>query len=155
MNLDLCEHGDIPAACMECLEWKPHLPVERRAFVAPRGSLSSEQVCEQADVSYRQLNYWAERGVAVPSIHVSSGSGDPHVWSPEDVRLVGTLGALASIGCKVENLGPFSRWWADAEPPAGSRVAVFPDSGSMVLDPAAGGAQLAALGPCWVVPAGG
>lgn len=31
MSADLCEHGDIPAACLDCLDQKPVGPVDKPA----------------------------------------------------------------------------------------------------------------------------
>jgi hypothetical protein len=141
--------------CITCLEESPAPYRARgRAYVPPGDALRSEEVTILAEVSPRQLQYWIERGVMVPSIHLAAGSGDTHYFAEDDVRLVATLGALAKLGCRVENLGPFSRWWYENQPPNGAHIAVVPDGGAVILG--AGGAfDLSRFSPCWVVPAGG
>lgn len=67
-------------------------------------SFSSQELQRLTGVTYRQLGYWVEQGVLVPSVSVARGSGSQHRWSASDVRLVKVLGELVALGADVRTL---------------------------------------------------
>lgn len=68
-----------------------------------RGFPASE-VCRLADVSYRQLHYWAADGLLIPSVANPSGSGTTRLWSTGDVLCAALLGRCSRAGVKPSTL---------------------------------------------------
>jgi hypothetical protein len=62
-------------------------------------SVSSTQLCQEAGVSYRQLDYWRRSGVFswLDDVYVAPGSGSRIEWAPADVRVLSILGAYQSL----------------------------------------------------------
>lgn len=67
---------------------------ERRA----RRSYQSPDVCELADITYRQLDYWTRTGLISESGHVAKGSGDPRWYRDTDVVRAAVISALLKAG---------------------------------------------------------
>lgn len=61
---------------------------------------STPMVQELTGASFRQLDWWARRGVLVPSIADANGSGTQRRYSDDDVRAVRVVRALAELGAK-------------------------------------------------------
>jgi DNA-binding transcriptional MerR regulator len=57
--------------------------------------LTSDQVCDLAGISFRQLNYWASQGYLSPAPRANPGSGHRRRWTPlqayKAVALAGML----------------------------------------------------------------
>lgn len=69
------------------------------AVVTEVQSFSGPQVTELAEISYRQVDYWARTNVVVPSITVARGSGSQRRYSLADVhkaRVVAFTGSFAT-----------------------------------------------------------
>lgn len=60
---------------------------------------SSDEVREIARISTRQLDYWARRGVAVPTVP-ANGSGTQRRYSEEDLAVVCFQARLALARCR-------------------------------------------------------
>lgn len=58
---------------------------------------TSDEVCLLAEVSYRQLHYWSDRGYIRPSVNEGKGSGSKRRWSVHDCHLVALLGLVAGL----------------------------------------------------------
>lgn len=58
----------------------------------------SLDVCHIADVSYRQLDYWARTDLAVPTVRVADGSGTQRLYSDQDVLRVALVATLLRAG---------------------------------------------------------
>lgn len=67
----------------------------------------SPQVCELAGVTYRQLVYWEETGLLVPSLVRSDGSGSHHLYSEADVDECRVIAGLIEVGF---SLGAIRGW---------------------------------------------
>lgn len=72
-------------------------PVDGRAWRGP-------QVCRLAGITYRQLDYWARRGIVVPSIAEANGSGTWRLYSTADVCAAALLARLASMGVRLDSV---------------------------------------------------
>ena len=56
--------------------------------------MRSSDVCHLAQVSYRQLDYWARTGLLVPEVE-ASGSGSQRVYGEDQVGKARVLGAIS------------------------------------------------------------
>lgn len=64
----------------------------------PPPGLSSREVAELADITYRQLDYWTRTGIIEPDVALGHGSGSRRRWSPEAVAAIAVLARLRSLG---------------------------------------------------------
>ncbi|AKV55229.1 MerR family transcriptional regulator [Bifidobacterium actinocoloniiforme DSM 22766] len=64
-----------------------------------RGSVASEV----AGITYRQLDYWARKGIMEPSITQSHGSGSRRLYSFKDIVILAVLKHLLDIGVVLPN----------------------------------------------------
>ena len=60
-------------------------------------TMASSEVCELAQISYRQLTHWVNRGYLAP-LGTRLGSGHSHEFSREVVRRAVVMGALTRLG---------------------------------------------------------
>ena len=67
--------------------------------------------CRAADITYRQLDYWARTGLVVPEIRPAGGSGTQRLYSFRDIlllkvikRLIDAGGSLQQIRTAIEHL---------------------------------------------------
>jgi len=70
---------------------------ERRGF-------SSPDVSRVVGITYRQLDYWARTGLAVPSIRGAKGSGTQRVYSFEDIVRLRVIKRLLDAGVNLERI---------------------------------------------------
>jgi DNA-binding transcriptional MerR regulator len=73
--------------------------------------VSAEQVgyrgptaCRVADISYRQLDYWARTGLVVPSVRDASGSGTQRLYSFRDIVVLKVVKRLLNAGVSLQNI---------------------------------------------------
>lgn len=57
-------------------------------------TLSTPEVCERANVTYRQLDLWSRHGVIKPAKD-TTGSGDYRRWNESDVDVIHTMGRIS------------------------------------------------------------
>ena len=57
---------------------------------APEGFLSSPEVCDLANISYRQLDWWARRGY-ISATADNHGSGQRRLWSTAEAAAVAVV----------------------------------------------------------------
>ncbi len=78
-----------------------------------RGTVASQV----AGITYRQLDYWARKGIVVPSIKASHGSGSRRLYSFKDVVILAVSKRLLDAGVNLQNvttaLGYLSQRTAD------------------------------------------
>ncbi len=67
--------------------------------------------CKAADITYRQLDYWARTGLVEPSIRSATGSGSQRLYAFQDIlrlrivkRLLATGVSLANVRAAIEHL---------------------------------------------------
>jgi DNA-binding transcriptional MerR regulator len=70
---------------------------ERRGYGGP-------SVSEVVGISYRQLDYWARTGLAVPSIRGAKGSGTQRIYSFEDIVRLRVIKRLLDAGVGLERI---------------------------------------------------
>jgi len=66
-------------------------------------TLTSTQLCTEAGITYRQLDYWLRNGV-IPSSYVTdtTGSGHHRQWDPDVIaplRVIGQVSAAVQLSC--------------------------------------------------------
>lgn len=77
-------------------------------YVNDMPGVSAREAAEAADVTYRQLDYWASSGLLVPT-HPGSGSGTVRRYSDDDVEALCVLAQLRNIGFDVKALRTYGR----------------------------------------------
>src|SRR5437867_12680114 len=60
--------------------------------------------CHAAGISYRQLDYWARTGLAVPSVRDASGSGTQRLYSFRDIVVLKVVKRLLDAGVSLQNI---------------------------------------------------
>jgi DNA-binding transcriptional MerR regulator len=60
--------------------------------------------CAAAGISYRQLDYWARTGLAVPSVRDASGSGTQRLYSFRDIVVLKVVKRLLDAGVSLQNI---------------------------------------------------
>ncbi len=83
-------------------------PAQLAEIEAQVGGYRTNEVCRMLGISYRQLDWWARNGLAVPSINQAQGSGSARRYSDEDLRelilVQGLYNMLATLK-KMRQLG--------------------------------------------------
>jgi DNA-binding transcriptional MerR regulator len=77
----------------------PHV-VEDSDAVGYRGVTA----CKVADITYRQLDYWARTGLVVPSVRDASGSGTQRLYSFRDIVVLKVVKRLLNAGVSLQNI---------------------------------------------------
>ena len=88
--------------------WKNPPPEDTPTFHTP-------DVVARTGVTYRQLTHWIDKGYISPSHHRGRGSGDPHVFTEEDVREIEDIRDLIEQGMSLQRI-------TDLNPDTRSRV---------------------------------
>src|SRR4051794_40341845 len=57
-----------------------------------------------ADITYRQLDYWARTGLVVPSVRDASGSGTQRLYSFRDIVVLKVVKRLLNAGVSLQNI---------------------------------------------------
>ena len=65
---------------------------------------SSRNAAALAQISYRQLDYWARKGLVVPSLAVAAGQGSRRRYSFADVVALRTVAELQRAGVSLQAL---------------------------------------------------
>jgi DNA-binding transcriptional MerR regulator len=60
--------------------------------------------CSAANITYRQLDYWARTGLVVPSIRSASGSGSQRLYSFKDILVLKVVKRLLDAGVSLQNI---------------------------------------------------
>ncbi|HVX42774.1 MAG TPA: MerR family transcriptional regulator [Mycobacteriales bacterium] len=60
--------------------------------------------CTLADITYRQLDYWARTGLVAPSIRTASGSGTQRLYSFRDILVLKVVKRLLDTGVSLQNI---------------------------------------------------
>ena len=60
--------------------------------------------CTAADISYRQLDYWARTGLVVPEIRIAEGSGTQRLYSFRDLLLLKVIKRLIDAGISLQQI---------------------------------------------------
>ncbi len=60
--------------------------------------------CTAANISYRQLDYWARTGLVGPSVRGASGSGTQRLYSFKDILVLKVVKRLLDTGVSLQNI---------------------------------------------------
>jgi len=97
---------DIPAAEGDSLH--QHLTADQQPDTepAPGAAVGYRGVtaCKAADITYRQLDYWARTGLVVPSVRDASGSGTQRLYSFRDIVVLKVIKRLLNVGVSLQNI---------------------------------------------------
>ena len=66
--------------------------------------LSSDDVCDIAGITYRQLDYWSRSGLVETVGPACPGSGGVRRYLRREVRVVAAIAALRDLGARGETL---------------------------------------------------
>jgi len=69
-------------------------------------AISGPQAAELANITYRQLDYWARQGWLTPSVDAGTGRPGRRIYGPDDVVKLAALGHFGRSGADVGRLGP-------------------------------------------------
>lgn len=70
------------------------------AGVGYRGPIA----CSAAEITYRQLDYWARTGLVEPSIRPATGSGTQRLYSFRDILVLKVVKRLLDTGVSLQNI---------------------------------------------------
>ncbi len=59
---------------------------------------------EAAEITYRQLDYWARTGLVVPSVRPAKGSGSQRLYSFRDILVLKMVKRLLDLGISLQNV---------------------------------------------------
>ena len=60
--------------------------------------------CRAADITYRQLDYWARTGLVVPQVRDASGSGTQRLYGFRDILLLKVIKRLIDAGISLQQI---------------------------------------------------
>ena len=60
--------------------------------------------CRAADITYRQLDYWARTGLVVPEIRPAGGSGTQRLYSLRDILILKVIKRLIDAGVSLQQI---------------------------------------------------
>ena len=62
--------------------------------------------CGAAEITYRQLDYWARTGLVVPEVRTAGGSGTQRLYSFRDILLLKVIKRLIDAGISLQQIRP-------------------------------------------------
>ena len=60
--------------------------------------------CSAADITYRQLDYWARTGLVVPEVRGATGSGTQRLYSFRDILILKVIKRLIDAGISLQQI---------------------------------------------------
>lgn len=60
--------------------------------------------CSAADITYRQLDYWARTGLVQPTVRTATGSGTQRLYSFRDILLLKIIKSLLEAGVSLQQI---------------------------------------------------
>jgi DNA-binding transcriptional MerR regulator len=60
--------------------------------------------CRAADITYRQLDYWARTGLVVPEVRSAGGSGTQRLYSFRDLLILKVIKRLIDAGISLQQI---------------------------------------------------
>ena len=70
----------------------------------------SPQVCKLVGITYRQLDYWARKGLLEPSLQAAEGSGTQRLYSFTDVVALRVIKRLLDTGLSLPRIRKAVGW---------------------------------------------
>lgn len=110
--------------------------------------LTGPQVCREAGITYRQLDYWCRTGMLRPA-RGARGSGTRRLFDAVDVACLRLAARLMGLGASTQTVGPLLEHWRE-RPLADWRGWLVLDArGEWTLDgPVVGAAWVVDLAAC-------
>lgn len=87
---------EIQESLFEVASDRPELP-EDAGFRGP-------VACSAAEITYRQLDYWARTGLVEPSVRPATGSGTQRLYSFRDILVLKVVKRLLDTGVSLQNI---------------------------------------------------
>ena len=87
-----------------------HLEVQGELFDVPQTDLPEDVgfrgpvACAAAEITYRQLDYWARTGLVEPSVRPATGSGTQRLYSFRDILVLKVVKRLLDTGVSLHNI---------------------------------------------------
>jgi DNA-binding transcriptional MerR regulator len=87
-----------------------HHEVQAALFDVPETTLPDDVgfrgpvACAAAEITYRQLDYWARTGLVEPSIRPATGSGTQRLYSFRDILVLKVVKRLLDTGVSLQNI---------------------------------------------------
>ena len=87
-----------------------HHEVQGELFDVPQTDLPEDVgfrgpiACAAAEITYRQLDYWARTGLVEPSIRPATGSGTQRLYSFRDILVLKVVKRLLDTGVSLQNI---------------------------------------------------
>jgi DNA-binding transcriptional MerR regulator len=87
----------------------PH-EVQTALFDLPESALPEDVgfrgpvACAAAEITYRQLDYWARTGLVEPSVRPATGSGTQRLYSFRDILVLKVVKRLLDTGVSLQNI---------------------------------------------------
>ena len=86
-----------------------HLEVQGALFDLPPGlpedvGFRGPVACAAAEITYRQLDYWARTGLVEPSVRPATGSGTQRLYSFRDILVLKVVKRLLDTGVSLQNI---------------------------------------------------
>jgi DNA-binding transcriptional MerR regulator len=88
----------------------PQAPQQQALFADPAGAPNEHvgyrgpTACAAANITYRQLDYWARTGLVEPSIRSATGSGSQRLYSFKDILVLKIVKRLLDTGVSLQNI---------------------------------------------------
>ena len=87
-----------------------HREVQGELFDVPQTDLPEDVgfrgpvACAAAEITYRQLDYWARTGLVEPSVRPATGSGTQRLYSFRDILVLKVVKRLLDTGVSLHNI---------------------------------------------------
>lgn len=88
----------------------PEVGVQASLFDVPEQVLPEDVgfrgpvACAAAEITYRQLDYWARTGLVEPSVRPATGSGTQRLYSFRDILVLKVVKRLLDTGVSLQNI---------------------------------------------------
>lgn len=79
-------------------------PVSAKPVPAELLGYRGPTACQIANITYRQLDYWARTALVVPSIRGAEGSGSQRLYSFKDILVLKIVKRLLDTGISLQNI---------------------------------------------------
>lgn len=89
---------------VRCAVYRRVTPFVSKEIRLPPLLLTLPQLARVVDVEYRTLHSWVSRGLLVPSLQVSEGTGKPNLFLVEDAVVAKILADMRELGLSLEQL---------------------------------------------------
>jgi hypothetical protein len=93
---------------LEVLDYRKSMSCNDVVVITSKSSdaITAPSAATLANITYRQLDYWARRGWVTPSIELGVGRPGRRLYGPADVVKLAALGHFGRSGADVGVLGP-------------------------------------------------